>query len=380
LNNKGVTFIELLIYIVLFVVLSLLIGRQFRVLTSNYSSGKRTARQQTDTRDVLGLMVREIRNTGLKVYFTGSATARVKKTDKEAGVIVSAGTDSSSFIHTEGSANDKLTIKKLSLSRTGAYETTDKIDYYVDGTTLRRSFKTSAAYDSTNSVVAQNVHALQFQYGVLTKDSVIYDDDPINPYSWAVSSGGGTASMGGTNQLVLTLPGPTSGALKCSYNRTVRKNCTYNVRLKIIPSSSVFLSRIDSLRFAFKNNFNYYGVESFKPYLNDMVVPVHTSGSGYVDMVLEYNVHDAGSLVITGIEVSLAVDSAYTWLNNPVTPAVKENVRAIRVFVLMRSAGITGIKAPAQIAVGPITVNPPAGDYLWRVFEETIEVPNNGIF
>ena len=71
MNKKGVTFIELLIYIALLAIISLLIGRQFKLLIGNYSSGKRVTKLQTDSRDILGLMVREIRNTGVKTYFTG---------------------------------------------------------------------------------------------------------------------------------------------------------------------------------------------------------------------------------------------------------------------------------------------------------------------
>lgn len=382
MNHKGVTVIELLIYIVLFIVISLLIGRQFKLLTNNYSSGKRIARQQTDTRDVLGLMVREIRNTGLKTYFTGTQLTRIKNLSKAAEVIVAAATDSSSFVHKEqenGSYHDALTIKKINLNSSGDYKSTDKIDYYVNGTMLRRALKTTGNPDTTNTLVADNVYGLQFLYGIAKKDSVIYDDDPINPNNWAVSSGTGIKSVTGTNELTLSFNSATTGALKCSYMRTIKANCKYAVHLKIACISS-FLGSIDSLRFAFKNNATYYGAETFKPYTDDMWIEVNTFGGGSADLLIEYSVNASTSLKISAIEVYRSEDSTYTWTANPTTAADKRNVRAIKVFVLLRSAGSSSTNSPTSITIGRLVFSPPAGNYTWRVHEETIEVPNNGIF
>ncbi|MBN1603660.1 MAG: hypothetical protein JW915_18760 [Chitinispirillaceae bacterium] len=383
MNHKGITVIELLIYMSLFILISLFIGKQFKLLTNNYSAGKRIARQQTDMRDVLELMVREIRNTGLKASFTGGEITRVKDISKAEEVIIAAGTDSSSFIHKEqisGEFCDALTIKKIRLGTAGEYKCTDKIDYYVDGTTLRCALKTTEKKtDSTNYVMAEQVYGLQFHYGIIKKDSLIYKDDPINPNNWTVASGTGNKTATGTNEITLTFSGATTGALKCNTRRTVKGNCTYAVHLKMFAGSS-FLKQIDSLRFAFKNNTTYYGAETFKPHSSDMWITVNTIAGGSADMLLEYDVNAAGFIKITGAEVYWSEDSAYTWMENPTAAADKKNVGAIKVFILMRSAGSGTTVSPTSINVGGLVFSPPTGHYVWRVHEEIIEVPNNGVF
>lgn len=381
MNRKGVTITELLIYISLFAIISLFIGRQFKTLTNNYSTGKRIARQQTDTRDILGLMVRELRNTGLKVYMTGTSTL----TKNIAPNILISATDSSSFIHTEqsnGTYNDAITIKKIRLSNTGTLEYSDKIDYYVSGTTLRRALKTNEVPDTTNSIVAENVYGLQFKYGYAKTTATVIDENPMVQGNWTVANATGTAPLKIItipNEITLQYTTAATGALRFSNSqKSIVKNRRYSVHLNIIPSGG-FLNQIDSLRFAFKNVSTYYGFEKFKPHKKDMWITVGGIATGNADLLLEYDVNTAGKLKITGIEVFQTEDSTYTWSSNPAL-ADKKNVRAIRMYVLTRSTEKTNSASSASVKIGDLTFTPPAGNYSWRVHEETIDVPNNGAF
>jgi hypothetical protein len=189
MNNRGITFIELILYLALFTIVSLLIGKQFKVLVNNFSAGKRITRQQTDSRDILGLMTREIQNTGMKVYLAGSSGDYTKMV--KPGVIV--GTylkDSSSFVHEQGNPYDALTIMKIHLDDNGGWDYTDTVKFYVEGTTLRRELRHTGYGTPTYSDVAKNVHALQFEFGILGADSLLLDEPNPGAGNWQISSSG----------------------------------------------------------------------------------------------------------------------------------------------------------------------------------------------
>ena len=198
MNRKGVTLIELVIYIALLTIISLLIGKQFKRLIANFSGNKQVMRQQTEARGILGLMIQEIRNTGSKVYLKKSGSMYTRKV--AARTIVSS-TDSSSFVHTQGDPYDELTIYKLQLDKDGDSVLTDETRYYVAGTTLKREYTPSRGFQ-TNSVVAENVYALQFQYGILASNTAIISNEiplrtPLASY-WE-SGGSPTPTWGSTS-------------------------------------------------------------------------------------------------------------------------------------------------------------------------------------
>ncbi|MBN1575671.1 MAG: hypothetical protein JW913_03915 [Chitinispirillaceae bacterium] len=382
MNKKGVTLFELLVYIGLFAIISLLIGRQFKLLINNYSSGKQTSRQQTDIRDVLGLMVREIRNMGLKTYFTGAGG--MTKITKD-GITVNETTDLSSFNHTQqgtGAYNDALEFFKIQVDDDGDYKRTETIKYYVEGTTLRRDFQTDVGFPKhTNSVVAENVYALQFQYGVLGADDLVFDQDPLTTASWTHS---GAATWTTANKSLTLGAGGGTGYLKYPKTGTapsITANQKYSIFLTIEPSGG-FPDNLNWLKFSFQNSgrTTTYGSEQFKPYPGTTVsltVAVTSSLPAYA--YLDYSATGAGTLVISGIEVHCSELGAYDWKDNPAT-AEKVNVRAIKMYVLTRTKGkATSSAEDKDIIVGEKTYTA-SGEYTWRLYTETIETPNNGIF
>ena len=385
MNKKGVTFIELLIYIALLAIISLLIGRQFKLLIGNYSSGKRVTKLQTDSRDILGLMVREIRNMGMKSYFTGGSTLTKKI---QTGITVS-GSDLSSFIHTQqsgGGYNDTLEFFKIQVDNFGDHDYTDTIQYYVDGTTLMRDLKSSANPKHTNSVVAENVYALQFQYGVLATNEPVFDQSSLSSPGNSWTHGGTPTPAYNSSDITLTFDGAKSGYLK--YPKTngtgfpISANRKYSVMLQIDPSGG-FPKNLTSMEISFRNfsNTQTYGSETFKPYsagaTMTIIVPVHT-GAEDAYAYLHYTSSGAGTLVVNGVEVRCTELGAYDWKNDP-TVAEKVNVRAIRMYVLTRTRDKAASGVNTDIMVGEISV-PRSGEYSYRLYTETIETPNNGIF
>lgn len=370
MNKKGVTFIELLIYMALLTVISLLIGRLFNSLVDNYSSGRRVVKQQTDIRDIIDLMSREIRNTGLKTYLTGTGPFTMTIADD---IIIEDNTDSSSFYHGQSSDDqygDTLKIKKIVLDNNGDYVTSDtSLMYYLDGTTLKWELKTTAGSPSTiNNVIAENVYALQFEYGILGSNVQLFDENPITEYDWDLPDG--------NNPVDIT--GATTGAIKYNSSYQVDKNQKYRVLLDITPSGG-FPDALDYLSLAFVTGAGSdLGSEKFLPHTGTMeiTVPIHTSGIAYP--TLEYKTTGSGSLTINGIEAHCTQQDTYTWSFNPDVPD-KKFVRAIRVSVLTRSSGNTNSKSTGPITVGDVEVER-TGEYTWRLYTELIETPNNGVF
>jgi type II secretory pathway component PulJ len=390
LNKKGVTIIELLIYIVLFAIVALVISKQFKTLVNNFSSGKRVARQQTDTRDIMGLMVHDIRNTGLKIYFTGSGTSITKNTAP--GVTIGTN-DNSSFVYTnvtsvgtDQPAGDILTFNKAVLTRTGDLDHVETIKYYLDGSTLKRTF--TQDNDATTSTVAENVWALQFQYGVSTVYSKVVPFSPApTSTTWPNTTSSGTTVTAEYSSSGITLPinGTSTGYLKCNLGSAIPvvANRKYDVTLQIDPSGG-FPENLTSMAFSFRNanHGSPYGSETFKPcaagaFIN-ITVPVYTTASAYA--YLDYTTSGAGALLVKGIEVQcphFEGDAGY-WKNDP-TVEEKQNTSAIKVFVLTRSKTKTETSVSGDITMADVTFTR-SGEYTWRLYTQTIEIPNNRVF
>jgi hypothetical protein len=331
----------------------------------------------------MGLMVREIRNTGLKVYLTGTGPfAKVVAND-----IIIDNNDSSSFEHRQsgyGEFGDTLKIKKIMLNRNGDYVSSDTSStFYLDGTTLKWELKTDAG-NLTTSVIAENVHALQFEYGIIASNSQLFDEDPITVADWNLTCASGpNPNMSGATEITLGFTGAGTGYLTYNYlgfgGYQVEQNQKYRVTLDITPGGG-FPDALDYLSIAFKDINNVdLGSEQFLPYSGKMeiTVPIHTSGNAYP--TLEYKTTGAGSLKIKGIEAHCTQNDIYSWSFNPGI-SDKKFVRAIRAHILTRTRGKTNrITDNGPVTVGDVQV-PRMGGYTWRLYTETIETPNNGVF
>ncbi|MCX7726374.1 MAG: hypothetical protein N2053_05950 [Chitinispirillaceae bacterium] len=370
-QEKGVTAVEVVIYISLFVLVSLFIARQFRSVTQNYASSKRVTRQMTETRDILSLMVRELRNMGLKTYLQQSGSTYTKMIAQK--TFITDATDSSSFVHTQGTPGDMIKFYKAVLNSSGGLSSVDSIVYYLNGTKLMRN------HNNNITEVADNVYALQFEYGILgTSVSTILNQNPITPGNWTLTNSSGTApTKSGSTELILTFKAAATGYLK--YNSTVNVSSTQKVSATIIGSSSGgFPDNLDSLRLSIKSGSTIRGSDIFRIYKKDvkLVFPVQKVSGG--DVYLEYWTRGKGKLTIKSIVVKGEGDSSLVWTFNPATNQ-KRYVKAIKIYLLTRSKDKTSTKVSTPITVGEINVSR-SGEYTWRLMTEIVPVPSNGVF
>lgn len=370
-QEKGVTAIEVVIYIALFVMVSLFIARQFRSITQNYASSKRVTRQMTETRDILSLMVRELRNTGLKTYLQASGSTYTKQIHPKA--FIPDATDSSSFVHTQGNPGDKIKFYKIVLNSSGGLSSVDSISYYLDGNKLMRN------HNNTITEIADNIFALQFEYGVQgSGGGTILNQNPINSSLWKLTNSSGTSpTQSGTTELILKFTAPATGYLK--FNNNVNISSTQKVSALIIGSSSNgFPDNLDSLRLSIKSGSTIKGSDIFRIYKKDVrlnfIVQKVTGGEVY----LEYWAKGKGKLTIKGIEIKGLNDSSFVWTFNPATNQ-KRYVKAIKIYLLTRSKDKTSTKVSTPITVGEVTVNR-SGEYTWRLLTEIVPIPSNGVF
>jgi len=363
LNRKGVTLIELLVYIVLFSVVTLFIGSQMKQLLGGYTSGRRISKLQAESRDVLAMLSREIRNTGLKTYLVSSGPGTFNP-------LTDPGTylpDSSSFVHKEGKPGDSLTIYKLRLNDNGNKTGVDTIQYYLDGTTLKR-------YTEGKSIdIAENVHALQFQYGVLAMDSLLLNHS-MTPGNWNAPYG---VDLSGSLKASISQSG--SGSIKSHQKFRIAKDQRIRVRFQVSASGD-FPQNLDSIRCSIirSSSNSVIASERFLPNGSEMniVMPVRAENDAVLSF--DYWCHGKGELNISSVEVRRADLGEYKWENDP-AGSKKKAVKAIKIIALVRSSGKTAASSNQNIAIANIQV-PVSGPYFWRVVKETVEILNNGTF
>lgn len=363
MNRKGVTLIELLVYIVLFSVVTVFIGSQMKQLLGGYTSGRRISRLQSESRDVLAMLSREIRNAGLKTYLVNSGSGTFTPFTDPGTYLP----DSSSFVHKEGNPGDTLTIYKLSLNDNGNKTGVDTIRYYLDGTTLKRD----AEGKTIN--IAENVHALQFQYGVLTMDSMLLDQRTMILNDWP------PFGVNDSGSIKFTISNSGSGSINCSKSFKIAKNQRIRVRFQISASGD-FPQNLDSIKCSIKRRSSNSVITSERFLANgselDIIMPVREEDEAIFSF--DYWCHGKGELDIRSVEVRRADLGEYKWENDPVS-SKKKAVKAIKIFALVRSSGKAAASSDQNISIANAQV-PVSGPYVWRVVKETVEVLNNGTF
>jgi prepilin-type N-terminal cleavage/methylation domain-containing protein len=185
MNKKGMTLIELLVYMAIAALLLAPVIMLMQNSSVNMARDAVTTDLRISGRDILNIMYEDIRNTGFKLIdATGtvdtvatfivinpnpSATPHVITDDPSSFRPGDAGSDG---------AFDALTIRKGRLHHTtGGWEGYDTVMYYVSGDTLKRTSAkftgNSGSYDTPPSQtqnIATNVEALQFQYSADLSD------------------------------------------------------------------------------------------------------------------------------------------------------------------------------------------------------------------
>lgn len=365
MSKKGVTLIELLVYVVLFAVVSMLIGSQMKQLMGNYANGRQISKLQSDSRDILAMISREIRNTGLKTHLISAGTNKFS-TAIDAGAYLHS--DSSSFVHKEGNPGDSLTIYKVNLNDNGDRIGTDTIKYYLRGATLKRS----AAGKEMD--IADNVHALQFQYGIFAVDSLLMNQMTINPSDWSVPYG---ASKSGS--MSVSMPYAINGSIRCNNIFKIAKDQRIKVKFQMSASGD-FPANLDSIKCCIKQYGSTYVLASERFLINGsetkLVMPVPAVNSAILSF--DFWSHGKGTIDISSAEVRRADIGEYKWVDNPVG-SLKKTVKAIKIYALVRSNGNAGGASNQNLSIANINVST-TGQYAWRVVKETIEILNNGAF
>lgn len=175
IDQRGFTLLELLLYSVIAVVVIMFSLSLIRTTSRNYTRDRRKSRMQTEGRNAILMMTREIVNTGFNTYLldNGDGTFTEVQVDNtttgDADVLGEANPDGlSSFIFTPGDPDDQLEIFKASLDNAGQYVSTERILYNLGGNTLFRTIDYWGGADWNNTPetmeLANNVEALQFQF------------------------------------------------------------------------------------------------------------------------------------------------------------------------------------------------------------------------
>lgn len=177
MNSRGYTLVELIIYsLVALIVIGFSLSL-IRTTSRSYTRDRRKSRMQTEGRNAILMMSREIVNTGFKKYLKfdpGVDTTLITVSNTTTGDLAAPvpaqpvpGDGESSFMYYPGIPGDTLEIFRATLKANGQFDTTQRITYSRSGNTLERKLR---EHDGTNWIaeptteLANNVEALQFQF------------------------------------------------------------------------------------------------------------------------------------------------------------------------------------------------------------------------
>ncbi|HMA65877.1 MAG: prepilin-type N-terminal cleavage/methylation domain-containing protein [Fibrobacterota bacterium] len=370
MNSRGVTLIELIIYIVIAAIVVALMAVPFRKMVTSTKTEKQESSLQTNSRDALAVMSREIRNTGFKRYIVDASgtfnPAVIPKT------FVAA--DSSSFILKQGNKSDTLTIYKATLDGSG-YSTggVDSVKYYLKDSSLIRDANT------VTTELANDVHALQFRLGRLSKDSLLFRADTFYTGSNGWDDGGEAKSTVVSPDLNIEYKQAGTGTVTSKNTFTVPRASKLRFVFTLSNNSNVETD-IDSLKWSVLNSagtevaYDYFmpGITS-----GNLIVTCKTSVSN-AKVRFSAKCKGAASLTLRLIEVRTADIGAIAW-SDTVAVKDKKNVKALRIYTLQRSSSKAESYASDTVSIANITVNR-STNYAWRLLSETVEIPNNGLF
>lgn len=365
MNKRGTSLVELLVYIALFGIVTVLIGTQLNQLAKGYSSGRRLSKMQSDSRDVLAMMSRDIRNMGCKTYLVDTATVKFI-TDVAPGAYLA---DGSSFIHVDGEPGDELTMLKAVLNSTGDFDSVEQIHFYLDGTDLIRESETERI------VLAENIHALQFQYGVYDLEKTLLTENGANVSHWIIENSAMITRDFTKNQF--NVSGPTTGRVRLTTQSFANDSQNVWVQFRISASNG-FPENLDSIKCVIRSVSQTLGSDKFKISGNEMKIklPVPKNSVSYIGF--EIGSKGAGVFKVENVKVIRADLGKYVWKDDPL-PEEKRAVKAVRIHALIRSKDKVAINDQKPDTLGNVIVTR-SGEYAWRKYIETVEVFNNGRF
>ncbi len=367
MNNKGITLVELIIYIVLTGFVITLISSPFKTMLKSSAANKEISQIQSSSRDALSMLSREIRNTGLKRYpMSGSGPFN------SAVIPNTYLLDSSSFSVKPGNPSDTLTIYKARVNDLGQCTgEADSVKFYLQDNTLKRVF------NGTPNDLAQDVHALQFQTGLFTKDSMLYSCDTFFSSQWTRSGTVSGVSIE-SNNLLINFTGAGSGAVSSVKTFSINPAARIKVRFTLVNKSGI-PDNIESIQWGIVNSFNsVIASENFKAGLSggELIIPVSSVSNARIQLKAVSKA--AASLVIDKFELK-AIDRGLIVWSDTVAVKEKKNVKALKIYVLLRTNGKTDTQKNGPVNVANISIDR-SGMYSWRLLSETVEISNNGLF
>jgi len=163
MNKKGVTLLELIVYMALAALVMVPIAMLMQNSSMTMARDSAHTNLRMSGRDILNIMYDDLKNTGFKLN---------PRTFSEIYGITYAPNDKSSFMPKDSSYYDGLTVRMAKLHPDGALDTIAptnnsaaiyEIAYFLQGSNLIRAVSRSGD-PQPEKILADNVAALQFQY------------------------------------------------------------------------------------------------------------------------------------------------------------------------------------------------------------------------
>ncbi|GBU23055.1 hypothetical protein R80B4_02969 [Fibrobacteres bacterium R8-0-B4] len=161
MNKKGMTLVELMVYIVL---AAFLLAPVIMLVQNSSISMARDASNvslRMTGREILNIIYDDLKNTGYKL------NPNTFQADMAVGYMDNNPLDSSSFMpgnKVNGNYYDTLTVRMGRLSNAGAWEGIDAITYEVNNGELKRTIQGISSTTAKTIALAKNVEALKFRY------------------------------------------------------------------------------------------------------------------------------------------------------------------------------------------------------------------------
>lgn len=205
MNNKGLTLVEVTVYIVLGTLVLSYAMAAMKSVSKTYVHGREVTKMQQSGRDAINSIGRDLVNTGFKYYLfkdtvSGKATYKTKPVITEPDSAFLKGTylsdqinsdyhiespkradSTASFLHSNFDPGDELEIFRAKLERTDLIGSIERVRYHQSNDTLFRTVQvcTTPVLDASGNIqwgsattvgIVENVMGIQYQFSENGKD------------------------------------------------------------------------------------------------------------------------------------------------------------------------------------------------------------------
>lgn len=371
-GERGIGLLEVVIYAALsLIVLTLAIGG----LTGMQKKAFRTqemSRVHNEADETVRLIAQDARNLGLKrILFSAAPGSFV---DTQLVHMHWGASDSSSFVHKDGTPFDSLQFLKPRLNAIGKPIAIDTVLLAVNPMTrtLYRTVNGGAPIE-----MCRKVESLQFEYGVSAVKTVLFSETTANLAHWSQSPLGLLSVSGSSMRATANAAGSSSFWLSHSPLQ-LNANHTYQWEMTVSASKG-FLAHVDSMRAILCNAAGTpIASQRFLPSQSVTPITLEWSGLACTGCYAGFRMHmsGAGEFFLTSLKVTDVRQGDGIWVHAP-TLAQKKGVRAFRIHLLTHSKqGIFGVnKDTLKLANVTLAFEDNLGRSL---LEDVISIPNNG--